>query len=606
MKLFSSLVGLAAAQWDPNYHPGHGGMVHLFEWHWDWIANECEAFLGPKRWGGVQISPPNENRVIGNRPWWERYQPISYNLETRSGSRGAFADMVSRCNNAGVRIYADALPNHMCGGGGSGEGTGGSYFDANSLDFPSVPYSASDMNDGNCYSGSGNIENYGDPNQVRNCRLVNLIDLNQGKDYVRGKIGGFMGDVINLGAAGFRVDACKHMWPGDLEVIYSSLPNLSRGHGFRAGGRPFIAQEVIDQGGEPITAGEYTGIGRVTEFKYCFGVGENVHSLGSLESIGPAWGYMGPMSALVFVNNHDNQRGHGGGGTVITFEQPWELKLLTVFMMAHDYGEPRVMSSYYFSDTDEGPPWGEPNGGNGDCGNGWVCEHRWKAIGNMGMFRGSVHGTGVEKWNNGGNNQIAFSRGNKGFVAINGGSGTWSGSIPTSMPNGEYCDLLQGEPTDGGCMGPTITVSGGSANINVPTGDVPMSAISIDYPASGCDGNCGGGGTPPDGGGGSGECESCNCSNKKDCGSFDTTESSCEASGCLWCPVSLTGETKGEPWCIYGSSSGGGDGGQSCSVPDSNKRDCGQMGTTEQMCGALGCCWSESQTGGVPWCFFPQ
>lgn len=29
------------------------------------------------------------------------------------------------------------------------------------------------------YSGSGNIENYGDKNQVRNCRLVNLIDLNQ-------------------------------------------------------------------------------------------------------------------------------------------------------------------------------------------------------------------------------------------------------------------------------------------------------------------------------------------------------------------------------------------------------------------------------------------
>ena len=51
---------------------------------------------------------------------------------------------------------------------------------------------------------------------------------------------------------------------------------------------------------------------------------------------------------------------------------------------------------------DQGPPWEQPNGGTGDCGNGWVCEHRWKAIGNMGYFRGSVHGTNVEKWNNGG------------------------------------------------------------------------------------------------------------------------------------------------------------------------------------------------------------
>ena len=62
--------------------------------------------------------------------------------------------------------------------------------------------------------------------QVRNCRLVNLIDLNQGKDYVRGAIQGYFSDTINLGVAGFRVDACKHMWPGDLEMIYGALPNL--------------------------------------------------------------------------------------------------------------------------------------------------------------------------------------------------------------------------------------------------------------------------------------------------------------------------------------------------------------------------------------------
>ena len=92
MQLFSSaLLGLSAvnAQWATNYQSGHAGMVHLFEWHWGWIADECESILGPKKWGGVQISPPNENRIINNRPWWERYQPISYKLETRSGDRNA-------------------------------------------------------------------------------------------------------------------------------------------------------------------------------------------------------------------------------------------------------------------------------------------------------------------------------------------------------------------------------------------------------------------------------------------------------------------------------------------------------------------------------------
>lgn len=54
----------------------------------------------------VKISPPNENRVIttpNNRPWWERYQPVSYKLVTRSGDEDQFRDMVERCNIADVR-----------------------------------------------------------------------------------------------------------------------------------------------------------------------------------------------------------------------------------------------------------------------------------------------------------------------------------------------------------------------------------------------------------------------------------------------------------------------------------------------------------------------
>ena len=47
-----------------------------------------------------------------------------------------------------------------------GTGWGGTYFDANSYDFPGVPFGSTDMNDGNCYSSSGSIENYGDANQV--------------------------------------------------------------------------------------------------------------------------------------------------------------------------------------------------------------------------------------------------------------------------------------------------------------------------------------------------------------------------------------------------------------------------------------------------------
>ena len=58
--------------------------------------------------------------------------------------------------------------------------------------------------------------------------------------------------------------------------------------------------------------------------------------------------------AVVFVDNHDNQRGHGGGGGVLTAQDnDYDYKLGVAFMLAHDYGFKRIMSSYSWSNTDQ-------------------------------------------------------------------------------------------------------------------------------------------------------------------------------------------------------------------------------------------------------------
>lgn len=115
------------------------------------------------------------------------------------------------------------------------------------------------------------------------------------------------------------------------------------------------------------------------------------------------------------------------------------------FTLAHPYGEPRVMSSFSFESSDQGPP--QDSDGNiigatinevsfakfslilfssylikfkdGTCGNGWVCEHRWRQIYHMVDFRNVVRGTNISNWWDNGNNQIAFCRGDKGFIAFN-------------------------------------------------------------------------------------------------------------------------------------------------------------------------------------------
>ncbi|KFM78014.1 Pancreatic alpha-amylase, partial [Stegodyphus mimosarum] len=54
---------------EPNMESGRTTIVHLFEWKWNDIAEECESFLGPYGYGGVQVSPPNENGIVWEPSW---------------------------------------------------------------------------------------------------------------------------------------------------------------------------------------------------------------------------------------------------------------------------------------------------------------------------------------------------------------------------------------------------------------------------------------------------------------------------------------------------------------------------------------------------------
>ncbi|KAM4806010.1 pancreatic alpha-amylase-like isoform X2 [Urocitellus parryii] len=431
MKFFVllSALGLCWAQYSPNTQQGRTSMVHLFEWRWVDIAKECERYLAPNGFGGVQISPPNENIVVNNpsRPWWERYQPISYKICTRSGNENEFRDMVTRCNNVGVRIYVDAVINHMCGeGGGAGtSSTCGSYFNAGNRDFPAVPYSGWDFNDGKCRTSSGGIESYND------------------------------------------------------------------------------AYQVIDLGGEAIKSSEYFGNGRVTEFKYGAKLGTvirrwNGEKMAYLKNWGEGWGFMPSDRALVFVDNHDNQRGHGAGGaSILTFWDARLYKMAVGFMLAHPYGFTRVMSSYRwhrnFVNGKDVNDWIGPPNNNGvtkevtinpdtTCGNDWVCEHRWRQIRNMVTFRNVVDGQPFQNWWDNGSNQVAFGRGNKGFIVFNNDDWSLSTTLQTGLPGGTYCDVISGDKINGSCTGIKVYVSNdGKAQFSISnSAEDPFIAIHAD------------------------------------------------------------------------------------------------------------------------------
>ncbi|MET9632705.1 alpha-amylase family protein [Lentzea sp. NPDC006480] len=392
-------------------------IVQLFEWNWRSVAAECPRLAN---YGYVQVSPPQEH-VTGPQ-WWTQYQPVSYKIESRLGTRAEFASMVTACHNAGVKVLVDAVINHTTGG--SGTGWAGSPY--THYDHPGT-YASWDFH--HCgRNGNDDIVNYGDRWEVQNCELVNLADLATDTTYVRDKIAAYLNDLLSLGVDGFRLDASKHMPAADIAAIKSRLTRS-----------PYIVQEVIYGNGEPIGPGEYTGNGDVHEFRYARDLKRvfNNEKLAYLKNYGEGWGYLPSSQAVVFVDNHDTQR----DGSTLSYRDGRRYTTANTFMLAWPYGTPALMSGYAYSSNDQGPPQ-DANGRIMDvsCGSTWLCEHR--QFEGMVGFRNATRGTGVTLWWDDGNDVIAFGRGDRGYVVVNDSDQAVSGrSFQTSMPAGTYCDV---------------------------------------------------------------------------------------------------------------------------------------------------------------------
>ncbi|MER5479308.1 carbohydrate-binding module family 20 domain-containing protein [Streptomyces sp. NPDC002734] len=390
----------------------------LFEWKFASVAKACTDQLGPAGYGYVQVSPPQEH--IQGSQWWTSYQPVSYKIAGRLGDRTAFKSMIDTCHAAGVKVVVDTVINHMSAG--SGTGTGGSSY--TKYNYPGV-YSAPDFD--NC---TAQISNYGDRANVQNCELVGLADLDTGEDYVRGRIAGYMNDLLSLGADGFRVDAAKHMPAADLANIKSRLTNPNA----------YWKQEVIHGAGEAVQPDEYLNTGDVQEFRYARDLKRvfTSENLAYLKNYGESWGYLGSSKAGVFVDNHDTER----NGETLNYKAGATHTLANVFMLAWPYGSPDVHSGYEFSDNDAGPP----NGGqvNACYSDGWKCQHAWREISSMVALRNTARGQTVTNWWDDGGDRIAFGRGSKAYVAINHTGTALSRTFQTSLAAGDYCDVQSG------------------------------------------------------------------------------------------------------------------------------------------------------------------
>ncbi|WP_413558543.1 alpha-amylase [Bdellovibrio sp. HCB209] len=405
--------------------------VQLFEWPWNEVARECEVYLGPSGFSAVQVSPPHEH-VKYNSAWWERYQVVSYKLESRGGNEAQFADMVRRCNAVGVDVYADVVLNHMAGFP-QGVGFAGSTF--THKNYPGI-YSPNDFHA--CgRNGNDNIINYRDLYELQFCQLVGLADLATGAPYVQQRIAEYMNHLLDLGVAGFRLDAAKHIPAKDLAQITKRLKRSA-----------YVFQEIIHEAYGPVNYSDYFAAGDVTAYEYPFILGGSIKygNLGNLLTISR---YL-PESehSVVFVTNHDLERTGDGNILRYTGSDHNIYRLAQVYMLAYPYGYPQVYSGYDFNSYDQGPPVGPDlrtlgilNSDN-TCVAPWTCEHRLPEVAAMVNFRNQTDKAFyVSNWNTDNTNYVAFSRGNLGFVALNFSGNPITREFQTGLSAGNYCDL---------------------------------------------------------------------------------------------------------------------------------------------------------------------
>jgi len=430
--------------------------VHLFEWSWDDVARECEDWLGPKGYAAVQVSPPTEHKQ--GSEWWTRYQPVTYNLTSRSGGESAFASMVKRCKAAGVGIYVDTVFNHCAAGSGTSI-AGNSY---SSRSYPlfgpeDFHHRYLDLT-GNCA-----VSDYSDVHNVQLCDLQGLPDLCTDCEHVQDAIAAYLSHLVELGVAGIRIDAAKHIAVKDLETIFKKA---------KGGDALFKYAEVSKATTTDAVQEEaYLKLGDVTEFNYYSQLDPSIADLGrlfTLESLESSSSLIPGDGAVVFVDNHDTQRSKDTTHARLTYKSGKLYTLANIFMLAYPYGYPQVMSSFHFDDFDQGPPKSSVHRDSGlGCGDqDWVCEHRWTGIANMVKWRRSAADTPITHFQALGEDTVSFCRGKVACVAVNRhDSDDWEVTLALPLPHGEYCDVAQSD-------GPDCTVvkvdQHGKAHLTVP------------------------------------------------------------------------------------------------------------------------------------------
>jgi len=470
--------------------------VKLWEWNFPDIARECQDYLGPNGFDAVQISPVTEH-VLGNQ-WWTKYQPVSFGLNSRSGTAEELRAMVAACRAAGVQVIVDVIVNHVatpcqeakdagpepvtpCSGwNGSWYGNrriaGARGWDAAT---PELFHHDPGRLFSNCEVSAYTGWLCGSPD-LRDCSccacdMYGLPDWNSSIPTVRDILARHLEELHDIGVTMLRIDASIYTPVTDLSNVLNRAP------------WDYVYQEWW---GEYPVADRTRFIGNYRDVDYRWRLTnalavKDVSELPSVLDIRTGVFGLSAQTSLYPFAYHDGRTSWSDRG-IATYKNGLEYHQQQKFFLAWNVGiSVLVWGGYGWTNKEQGPPGCEQGDercsaapvfdehGEPQClptptrapltyhdsvRRGWVCEHRWTGVAGLVDFRKACRALPVtQTWVAGqpgvGTGNLAFRLGGLCFAAIVrsynqrypsswGHLGNWSlHGLVTGLPPGRYCDL---------------------------------------------------------------------------------------------------------------------------------------------------------------------
>lgn len=386
-------------------------------------AQHCVTEVSRDKGGGPQI--------YGHGRWYYAYQPTDWKIGNYI--LGTRDDLVALCKEAkkyGIRIIVDVVPNHT------------SINDCQVEDALDNAVGGHD----NLYHANGftEIKDYNDRLQCTTGQMGGLPDVNTENPDFQHYFLSYLNDLIACGVRGFRYDTAKHIGlpddPLDPKSKHNDFWLVATGQKSVEGLKLALPVDSLFEYGEVlqdknVKETEYANmIGAVTasSLGWCLrdAMKGNPWKKDEIQNYcHPAK----PSQLVTWVESHDT---YCNNNESAIFSDP-QIRMGWVFITAREYGTP------LFFDRPDGSAPGNLWGNNlvGKKGND---AYRHPEVVAVNKFRRQMDGQPEKLVYANGDKVVEVARGKKGAAVINFSDEAQKVSMPTTLANGKYRDVVYG------------------------------------------------------------------------------------------------------------------------------------------------------------------